>query len=148
MCKLFRICIVSFAVLLTGCAVPSSSELFSSEPEKDYSDVYLRGVFNWWEATEAFKFEPVDASTYSVEVELIADGQPYDFKVANSDWSPAYNCGLATQSTPLSLNTEVELYCFSDSLNLQFIPSETAIYLFELDVSNSQYPQITIIALN
>lgn len=148
MCRVIKICIVGAVLALTGCATPSSSELFSSEQKKDYSEVYLRGVFNWWEATEAFKFQRLDNSTLVVEIELIADGQPYAFKVADETWSPAYNCGLATDDERMALNSRRELYCFSDSLNLQFTPSETAIYRFELDTSNSQYPNLTISSVN
>jgi hypothetical protein len=129
---------------LSGCAVPSASDIFSSAPQKDYSNMYLRGVFNWWEANEQFKFAPISEDLFVVEIELIADGQPYDFKVADDTWSPAYNCGLALSADALSMNDPIELYCYTDSLNLQFIPSETAIYRFELDVSNQQYPELTI----
>lgn len=136
------------ALLLGGCAVPSTSELFSSLPEKDYGDIYLRGVFNWWEATEAFKFSMIDNDTLVVEVELIADGQPYDFKVADSTWSPAFNCGLPIAADAIDIGDTTELYCYNDSLNLQFIPSETAIYRFELDISNNQYPELKVTAIN
>ena len=138
---------MSLTFLLGACAVPSSSDLFSREPEKDYSQMYLRGVFNWWEATEPFKFKVIDDNTLVVEVELIADGQPYDFKVADDAWSPAFNCGLPFASPAMSLKEEVELYCYSDSLNLQFTPSETAVYSFELDTSNNRYPSLTIRSL-
>lgn len=106
--------------------------------------MYLRGVFNWWEANEQFKLIPISENLLVVEIELIADGQPYDFKVADDTWAPAYNCGLAVSADALNLEDGVELYCYTDSLNLQFIPSETAIYRFELDVSNQQYPELTI----
>jgi len=140
--------IIASVIALAGCAVPSTSDLFSSIPEKDYSNVYLRGVFNWWEVNESFKFELVDNDILAVEVELIADGQPYDFKVADSTWSPAFNCGLPAQTTPIKLGVPVELYCYNDSLNLQFIPNETAVYRFELDVSNNQYPELKVTAAN
>ncbi|WP_395339018.1 hypothetical protein PN836_013365 [Ningiella sp. W23] len=135
---------LSISALLSACAVPTGSELFTSEPEKDYSEVYLRGVFNWWEASEAFKFVKMSDEKLYVDLELIADGQPYDFKVADGSWSPAYNCGLAEKTAPIELDDDVELYCFSDSLNLQFIPNETASYRFQLDVSNDRYPELTI----
>ena len=137
------ICLAT-VVTLTGCAVPNPSDIFSSTPEKDYSKVYLRGVFNWWEVTEPFKFEVISEDLLAVEVELIADGQPYDFKVADAAWSPSYNCGLAAAVDALPLGDSIELYCYTDSLNLQFMPSETAMYRFNLDVSNQQYPKLTI----
>jgi hypothetical protein len=140
-----RIALLCISIaMLSACAVPSSSNLFQSEPEKDYSQMYLRGVFNWWEAGEAFKFTQVSKELFIVDVELIADGQPYDFKVADKNWAPLFNCGLAEESTPMALSEAVELYCFNDSLNLKFTPNETAIYRFELDVSNNQYPELRV----
>ncbi|MBT1451594.1 hypothetical protein KJ365_11945 [Glaciecola sp. XM2] len=136
--------VIAAVLVLSGCAVPSASDIFSPQSNKDYSNVYLRGVFNWWEATEPFKFTPVDQHTFAVEIELIADGQPYDFKVADENWLPEYNCGLPDASSSIEENDEVELYCYSDSLNLQFVPSETATYRFELDTRNPQYPSLLV----
>ncbi|MFC4698798.1 hypothetical protein ACFO4O_01305 [Glaciecola siphonariae] len=144
MSKLHTLSLLTVVGLLGACSSSGNSQLFNSVPDKDYSDVYLRGVFNWWEATDAFKFRELDANTMVVELDLIADGQPYDFKVADSTWSPAFNCGLPASGPLMQLNNEVELYCFNDSLNLQFIPAETGKYRFELDISNNQYPELTV----
>lgn len=148
MLRSYNVLLIASVMLLTGCAVPSTSDIFSSKPEKNYNNIYLRGVFNWWEATEAFKFIALDEDTLIVDIELIADGQPYDFKVADDTWSPSFNCGLATQGLALRMGEERELYCYSDSLNLQFIPPETATYRFRLDVSNNQYPQLQVTVIN
>lgn len=148
MVKLYKIPFFAAVAFITGCAVPTNTGLFSTAPEKNYTSMYLRGVFNWWDATEAFKFKAIDKDTLIVDIELIADGQPYDFKVADDTWSPDFNCGLASQSMPMNLNNQVELYCFNDSLNLQFIPLETAVYRFELDISNNKYPELSVTVAN
>nr|WP_136250687.1 hypothetical protein [Ningiella ruwaisensis] len=144
--RLKTIIAIYIATLLSACAVPTGSDIFSQTPDKDYSDMYLRGIFNWWEAREDYKLNKVDGENdlYQVDIELIADGQPYDFKLADAQWSPAYNCGLPSLDEALELEQDIELYCFSDSLNLQFIPNETGVYRFALDTSNNQYPELRI----
>lgn len=138
----------SFLVLgvqfLSGCASSVSSDFFSQTPPKDYSNMYLRGVFNWWEASEDFKLQAVTQEQYAVTIELIADGQPYDFKVADSIWTMTLNCGNEFNAEAMQTNEAVELVCASDSLNLQFTPSQTGMYEFLLDVSNNNQPELTI----
>lgn len=73
--------------VLAGCASSGSSDFFSQAEQKDYSSMYLRGVFNWWEVNETFKLLPNSDDSYAATIELIADGQPYDFKVADNNWS-------------------------------------------------------------
>ena len=108
--------------------------------------MYLRGVFNWWEASEAFKLEAVSSTEYAVTIELIADGQPYDFKVADSTWSMPLNCGNSFEGTSMSLRKTIELVCASDSVNLKFTPKQTGLYTFTLDVSDNAEPELTISA--
>ena len=106
--------------------------------------MYLRGVFNWWEVSQAFKLLPSASDQYSVTIELIADGQPYDFKVADETWTMTLNCGSEFGSDALELGESTRLVCASDSLNLQFTPSETSLYRFLLDVSSNSAPKLTI----
>jgi len=119
-------------------------DFFSAEPQRDYSNMYLRGVFNWWEASESFKLLPIAEDTYAVTIELIADGQPYDFKVADAAWTMSLNCGSEYKGAVLSLGSEAVLNCEADSLNLQFTPSATGNYRFILDVSDNNEPELSI----
>jgi len=131
--------------ILAGCASSGSVDFFSQSPEKDYSNMYLRGVFNWWEVNEAFKLTPTSDDQYTVTIELIADGQPYDFKVADNNWTMTLNCGYEFGSVePMQLDDSVALICASDSVNLQFTPSETGLFQFTLDVSNNDKPELFI----
>ena len=137
----------SIISLLSACASSIPNDFFRSEPVKDYSNMYLRGVFNWWEASENFKLSPVSANTFSVTIELIADGQPYAFKVADATWSMSLNCGSQFESSPMRLEDVIELNCEADSLNLEFTPKETGNYRFLLDVSNNSEPELSIIKI-
>jgi hypothetical protein len=130
--------------VLSGCASSGSSDFFNQTAEKDYSNMYLRGVFNWWEINETFKLLPNSDDSYGVTIELIADGQPYDFKVADNNWSMALNCGNEFNAASIQLGKRIELVCTNDSLNLQFTPPETAMYRFNLDVENNGNPELMI----
>jgi hypothetical protein len=131
-------------LVLTGCASSGYSDFLKQAEQKDYSNMYLRGVFNWWEVVEAFKLVQSSNDSYAVTIELIADGQPYDFKIADNSWSMALNCGSEFDALPIKQNKAVELTCTSDSLNLQFTPAQTAMYQFILDISNNSEPKLVI----
>ena len=99
---------VTATLLLSACTSSGKialPELPSSSPRIAVEDLYLRGVFNWWEATPAYRFKQ-DGVNWHVNVELIADGQPYDFKLSDSQWTPSqscggkYNCLLYTSPSP------------------------------------------------
>lgn len=136
----------SFALiaLLSGCANLPSIDESEIAPEKNYSNMYLRGIFNWWEVRENFKLRPTKEDEYSVTIELIADGQPYDFKVADDSWSMPLNCGNGYGAAPIELNKKRELVCANDSLNLQFTPSATGAYTFTLNVSDNLRPYLVV----
>ena len=131
--------------ILAGCASSGSGDFFSQSVKKDYSNMYLRGVFNWWEVNESFKLLPTGSDQYAVTIELIADGQPYDFKVADSVWTMTLNCGNDYgDQEAMELGDNVTLMCASDSVNLQFTPSETGLFVFMLDVSDNEEPELII----
>ena len=138
---------ITLIPILAGCASSIPKDFFSPAPDKDYSNMYLRGVFNWWEASEGFKLLPINDDAYAASFELIADGQPYDFKVADANWTMELNCGSQFADSPLELDDAVELNCEADSLNLQFTPSETGNYRFVLDVSDNDEPELLILRI-
>lgn len=142
--KIKQLSIVASVLVLSACASAPSTNIFNTSSSKDYSNMYLRGVFNWWEATDAFKLQAVSSNEYAVTIELIADGQPYDFKVADSTWSMPLNCGNSFNSNSITLRKTVVLVCASDSVNLKFTPKQTGLYTFTLDVSDNAQPELTI----
>lgn len=140
-----KLMVLTFSLIaLSACTTRSARDLISFEPDKNYQDMYLRGVFNWWEATEQFKFKRVSPDLYTITIELIADGQPYDFKVADASWTPEFNCGFEYAPRIIEMYDVVELVCELSSQNIQFIPSETGMFLFEFDISDNNDPELTI----
>lgn len=135
--NLSRICIVGLVILLflSGCASQirlSDYTPFAEDDPRKYDTLYLRGVFNWWEASPDYRFAIVPDGNYVVAVELIADGQPYDFRVANSIYSDDHNCGGLTENSVLSLSNTFILHCNAASFNLRYTPQESGKYLFTL----------------
>ena len=130
-------------VTLSGCATSAKLKEYipSFSDDRDYASLYLRGVFNWWEAEPAYQFTE-QGSAYVVDVELIADGQPYDFKVADAVYSSEHHCGALASLGVLAVENTFTLHCSDTAYNLQFTPAMTGTYRFTLRPGHS--PSITI----
>lgn len=122
---------VVLAALLSACATPMYAPQGQQDTETplDLEKIYVRGIFNWWEAEPAYLLSKESSDTYSVTVELIADGQPYDFRLADQYWSPSKSCG-APDIQVVDQGQALVLYCSGDSKNLQFTPQVTGHYKF------------------
>jgi hypothetical protein len=130
------------ASLLSGCATNVIDSLIK---EKNYDGLYLRGVFSWWEANEKYKLVELSQQVYATSIELIADGQPYDFKFADSNWTPGLNCGYASESDKVIIvNDSVRANCQSTDENFRFTPTETGTFQFIIDFSGFGAPKVSI----
>jgi hypothetical protein len=115
---------------VTGCATTGG--------ERDYSQsLYLRGQFAWWDALPEYKVKKVDTGVYRTEIELKADGQPYEFKFGDANWSNGANCGYLSEKDDkeVTLNTPVQANCSAVFENFRFTPPESAVYGFYFDVT-------------
>jgi hypothetical protein len=131
-----------FASLLSGCA---TNVIDSFIKEQNYDGLYLRGVFSWWEADEKYKLVERSDQVYSTTIELIADGQPYDFKFADAKWSPGKNCGYASESDKvIVVGDTVKSSCETTDENFRFTPNETGTFQFTIDFSGFGAPKVTI----
>lgn len=132
-------------IVLSGCGSTLNIREYLPLPvesdTRNYASMYLRGVFNWWEADPKHQLQRLD-STFVVDIELIADGQPYDFKVADAVYSNEHNCGSLTSIGELTTQEAFNLHCGESIYNLQFTPSETAIYRFT--ITPGVAPSITV----
>lgn len=128
--------IISIVVLILSIASCSTNNNSGTQGASvspvNMNTLYLRGVFNWWEALPAYQFSPLENGVWTVDVELIADGQPYDFRLSDEHWTPSQSCGGAIQSQPIMLGAQSILVCKQSSQNLQFTPAVTAVYRFEV----------------
>ncbi|MFT4993356.1 MAG: hypothetical protein ACI965_000375 [Paraglaciecola sp.] len=135
---------VSSISILSGCASNILQPLISSISA--YDELYLRGVFTWWEADPKYKLQKVQDSRYATTIKLIADGQPYDFKFSDALWTPGLNCGYLDKKSDqlVTLDQVVMSNCDTSAQNFKFIPSETAVYEFSIDFSDPQAPKVAI----
>lgn len=129
--------------LLAGCAS------YTVEPYKDVRELpqmYLRGVFTWWEADPKYQLKLKQGSVYATSIELIADGQPYDFKFADSNWTPGSSCGYKSKyrDQRISLNEVALADCERADENFKFVPKETGLYEFSIDFSDMERPLVKI----
>ena len=133
-------------VLLSGCTTTKSFVNTITSESYDYSELYLRGSFTWWEAEEKYKVVPFEDDTYRVTVSLVADGQPYDFKFADKGWSEGLSCGYLNKEKDeqLSLTDSVSANCNTPVDNFIFVPDESGDYIFEIDFSSWGPPQVSV----
>jgi|TARA_R110002111_G_scaffold54262_2_gene93880 hypothetical protein len=140
--KIGFVSVAILASLLSGCA---TNVIDSFSKERNYDGLYLRGVFSWWEADEKYKLLELSDRVYSTTIELIADGQPYDFKFADANWTPGMNCGYANESDRIMVvGNSVRSNCETTDENFQFTPTETGTFQFTIDFSGFGAPKATI----
>jgi hypothetical protein len=82
---------------------------------------------------------------YSTTIELIADGQPYDFKFADVNWTPGMNCGYASDSNKvIFVGVPVRANCETTDENFRFTPTETGTFQFMINFSGFGAPKVSI----
>ena len=144
--KIGFVSVAIIASLLSGCATNVIDNFIK---EQDYDELYLRGVFSWWEADEKYKLVELSEQVYSTTIELIADGQPYDFKFADTNWSPGMNCGYASEADKMIIvGTAVRANCESTDENFRFTPKETGSFKFTINFSGFGAPKVSITTIS
>ncbi|WP_111979728.1 hypothetical protein [Algibacillus agarilyticus] len=139
--------LISFALVaalgLTGCA--SQPNVAKEEDRSEY--LYLRGSFTWFDAEESYKVQRETGQIYKTVVELVADGQAYEFKFADESWSKGKNCGYQdkAQDEVVTIGNKVTANCSAKFEFFRFTPANSGKYNFFVDFSTSdKAPQIWI----
>lgn len=147
MTKLPRISLLLTALALTACSTTKQivNDMVNEKP--DFKQLYLRGSFSWWEADEQYKVSSYQEDIFRVTVELVADGQPYDFKFADKEWSKGLSCGYLEKENDEVLvpGKVVNANCDTPVDNFIFIPESSGSYIFQIDFSGWTHPQVSII---
>ncbi|MEQ9545023.1 MAG: hypothetical protein RIK85_03355 [Marinobacter sp.] len=136
--KTIKTLTLASVIAVSGCATTGG--------ERDYSDsLYLRGQFAWWDALPEYKVNKVDSGLYRTEVKLKADGQPYEFKFGDANWSTGTNCGYLSEKEDkvVTLDKPVNANCSAVFENFRFTPPENGVYGFYFDTSG-EVPQVYI----
>lgn len=134
-------------VLTSACTQTGQFPVYQEkQPEIVFSEWYLRGVFNWWEAKPGYKLKRGNNGWY-VDVELIADDQPYDFKFSNASWATGQTCGASYKGLTIGLRQSMSLTCGAVSQNMRFTPPQTATYRFTVKGSPNTSLMLSITTL-
>jgi hypothetical protein len=136
--------LVLMSVFLFGC---STASRIAGLTTPNYSQLYLVGTFNWWEADALYQVQPLGGKRYHVQVELIADGEPYDFKFSDSHWTPGLNCGAINDQRIAQINQSYQASCTEAKGNFRFTPNTSASYDFIIDFSGDQ-PKVSVVLSN
>lgn len=130
--------------LLGGCASNILDKIY--QPAANHDDLYLRGAFTWWEADEAFRVRQVSDDIYMVKTELIADGQPYEFRFVDKNWSAGSNCGYQNKALDqvIVVNRPVVSNCDSTTENFKFTPPDSGEYEFYINFKQENHPTVYI----
>ncbi|NMH60616.1 hypothetical protein [Alteromonas ponticola] len=131
---------------LSGCATQSGNQLPSqgSDERIALDELYVRGVFNWWEAKQNHRVQ-IKGQQGVVDVELIADGQPNDFKFSNQYWSPSQTCGGSYAGQIVSTRSTLYLTCGANAQTLQFTPSDDGTYRFIINETDSDELTLSVV---
>ncbi|TBX24455.1 hypothetical protein TK45_05135 [Bowmanella sp. JS7-9] len=133
------------ALMLSGCSTPIKNYL-EMTPRPDYANMYLVGNFTWWEVDNKYQLVNEFGYRYVADAQLIADGQPYEFKFIDKGWSAGTNCGYAFENKDKTLyeGQWVNANCFSGFENFQFTPEKSGKFRFVIDFQDSEYPRVTV----
>lgn len=143
--KSLKALLVASIVMLNGCSTTFIEDLIP-ESDANYEEMYVRGVFTWWEADENYRLKQIGDNLFAANAKLIADGQPYDFKFADENWTPGMSCGSASgqSSVQLSLADKLLANCDNPQGNFQFTPTETGTYSFVIDFTDAANPIVFV----
>ena len=135
--------LVLSSLLFSGCSMTPVQQTSQDVNRADF--LYLRGNFTWWDTEEHAKVERIQGQVYKSTVELIADGQPYEFKFADANWSLGANCGYYEESDQkVTTENKVSANCNAKFEPFKFVPAETGEYDFYIDFSNASLPQVWV----
>lgn len=138
--------LIALLSFLSACTQTGKYGVYSSRaPAIEFSQWYIRGVFNWWEAQSAYQLQQSD-DTWFVDVELFSDQQTqtYDFKFSNVNWETDQTCGANAGDYNVSTQKPFKLSCGESIHNLQFTPSQTGIYRFSISGKNNNNLILTV----
>ncbi|QJR82803.1 hypothetical protein CA267_009425 [Alteromonas pelagimontana] len=140
---------MSALVFLSACSSRGTVSIpgITEPPAIQFENLYLRGVFNWWEANDPYKLTRGKGGWF-VDVELIADGQPYDFRLSDAYWTPDQTCGAEYKGQMALLATAAYLDCGAESENLQFTPQSTGTYRFAFSPADAGEVRLLVTRLD
>lgn len=120
------------SAVMAGCSSVSNYSqkiqgIFTSKHIPD-TPLYVRGSMSFWDAAPEYRLQRTAENVLSIDLNLFADGDSYEFKVADNDWSDVFNCGSQYTSQLVQPNVKTPLFCSTSSHNLSFKPEKSGVY--------------------
>ena len=138
--------LIAALLFLSGCAGQLSQQSNRYIAQLEETKLYVKGTFNWWGVNEAFRFTalPNQSNSWFVDVNLIDDGSPYDFKITDANWSASQTCGAVEQKTLIQAGEWIKLFCQTDSQNFQYVPQGDGLYRFTISKNSDSVYSLKI----
>ncbi len=117
---------------------PTQLETFNP----DETTLYLKGSFNEWANNDDYLFSYAN-NIYTAVISLDAADSPYEFKVADANWSEATSFGAMSGEEVLIIN-EGKTLTVTEGENISFTVNENANYQFTFDATDPELPVLTV----
>ncbi|WP_158089064.1 pullulanase-associated domain-containing protein [Cognaticolwellia mytili] len=119
---------------------PTALETFDPEA----TTLYLKGGFNDWANDENFVFAYEDG-IFIMVASLTASAEPYEFKVADANWSEPTSFGVADGEAEVVLGESKNLVVGEDvTVNMSITVASDANYQFYFDAKDPENPTLTV----
>ncbi len=140
-----RIITLAVVTLLTACSSQLSFPVKS--PERAISKaLYLRGEFSLWDAQPEYLFKQETEGGFVSKIYFAKAGVAYEFKIADEEWSPGYNCGYLDQGKggKLLLGQSMAADCESIYNYFSFTPANKGWYQVRINFPVFGEPEVRI----
>lgn len=119
---------------------PTALETFDPEA----TTLYLKGGFNDWANDENYVFAYEDG-IFIMVASLTASAEPYEFKVADANWSEPTSFGAADGEAEVVLGESKNLVVGEDvTVNLSITVASDANYQFYFNAKDPENPTLTV----
>lgn len=128
--KIMAAALAAAVVITAGCASGGG------DGAKVSRTLYVRGVFTWWDAEPEYEAKMIEPNLWTTSAELVADGNPYEWKFADGAWSAGTNFGYKKSGDydgTIKVGEKIEVNPNAAFENLKFTPEADGVYNFFLD---------------
>lgn len=122
--------------------IPDPTALETFDPEA--TTLYLKGGFNDWANDENYVFAYEDG-IFIMVASLTASAEPYEFKVADANWSEPTSFGAADGEAEIVIGESKNLVVGEDvTVNLTITVASDANYQFYFNAKDPENPTLTV----
>lgn len=107
--------------------------------------MYVKGSMNGWANTTPMTYEGDSVYSFVMALDVTEVDMPYEFKIADSNWTEATNFGAAIGAEELIVG-EAKILVFGEDIaqNIKLAITTAANYKFTLDATDPMAPVVTV----